>query len=345
MEKIGMSAIRRGKIYAQKRMNLGEIVPVKFPFSVQIDICSACNLKCKFCFHSDSDAIKRAGIKFGIMSYQLFTKIIDDMKNEWGEKKIKKLRLFKVGEPLLNSDVCEMIQYAKKANVAEFVEITTNGTLLNEETNLKLIDAGLDILNISVNGINEAQYQDACQYKIKFDDFRKAIEHFYRNKGMCKVFIKYSDMGYSQEEKDSFYHMFSDVCDEIFVETISSTLWQDTNIGNYVADVHKGTYGQKFESKQVCPFLFTTMVINDRGIAHLCCVDWKTEYILGDLNNESIADVWNGKKLREYQKIHLRKEKDCIEICKNCESLSANTIDNIDNYAAEIMKRLENESS
>ncbi len=234
-----------------------------------------------------------------------------------------------------------MIKYAKEAEVAEFIEITTNGTLLNEEMNLGLIDAGLDILNISVNGINEGQYQNVCKYNMNFEGFRKVIEHFYQNKGECKIFIKYSDIGYSSQEKDDFYHLFGNICDEIFVETISSTLWQDTNIGEHIQNAHKGTYGQKLEKKQVCPFLFTTMVINDKGIAHLCCVDWKTEYILGDLNSESIADVWNGSRLREYQKIHLLKKKDSIDLCKNCESLSANTTDNIDAYAEILLERME----
>lgn len=333
-----MSAIKRGKIYAQKRVNLGEVIPLEVPFSVQIDICSACNLKCNFCFHSDLDAVKRADIHFGLMSYELFTKIIDDMKTHWEGKRIKKLRLFKVGEPLLNPDVCRMIRYAKQEEVAEFIEITTNGVLLSEEMNRGLIEAGLDILNISVNGINEKQYQEVCGYAIDFDKYRKAIEHFYQNKGNCKLFLKYSDIGYTEEEKNHFYSLFGDICDEIFVETISATLWQDTNTGANVVNAHTGTYGQALEQKQVCPFLFTTMVINDQGIAHLCCVDWKTEYILGDLKKESIADIWNGKTLREYQKIHLSKKKDCIDLCKNCESLSANTTDNIDDYAESLLK-------
>lgn len=258
-----------------------------------------------------------------------------------GQKRVKKLRLFKVGEPLLNPDVCRMIKYAKEADAAEFIEITTNGTLLNEGMNRGLINAGLDILNISVNGINEKQYEETCGYQIDFDRFRNGIAHFYDNKGDCKIFIKYSDIGYTEEEKNSFYQLFGDVCDEIFVETISPTLWQDTNIGENVVNAHKGTYGQALEQKQVCPFLFTTMVINDQGIVHLCCVDWKTEYILGDLKRQSIKEIWNGKTLREYQKIHLSGKKDSIALCKNCESLSANTTDNIDDYAEQLLKRIE----
>ena len=62
-----MPAIRQGKIYARERINLGSAVPLEVPFSVQIDVCSACNMKCKFCYHSDSEAIKREGVKFGMM--------------------------------------------------------------------------------------------------------------------------------------------------------------------------------------------------------------------------------------------------------------------------------------
>ncbi len=79
-----MKAIKRGKIFSSKRVNLAEVIPLEVPFSIQIDICSACNLKCNFCFHSDSDAMKRAGTNFGLMSYELFVKIIDDMKTTWG---------------------------------------------------------------------------------------------------------------------------------------------------------------------------------------------------------------------------------------------------------------------
>lgn len=335
-----MKAIKRAKIYARERVALENVIPLQVPFSVQIDICSVCNLKCKFCFHSDDEAIKKADVKFGAMSFEMFKKIIDDMKKDWKNQKVKKLRLFKIGEPLINQDICRMVKYAKDAGVAECIEITTNGTLLEPQLSMGLIEAGLDILNISVNGINEKQYKETCQCNINFDDFVQKIRFFYENKKKCKVFIKYSDIGYTDAEKQTFYNAFETVCDEIFVETISSTLWQDTDISKNIQNFHKGTYGQQLKEKMVCPFLFTTMVINDQGIVHLCCADWKSEYILGDLKKESIGTVWNGKNLRKIQKIHLKMKKDSIHICRNCESLSANTVDDIDLYAKEILKKI-----
>lgn len=335
-----MKAVIQPKINSRARVELGKVAPLKMPFSIQIDICSVCNMKCNFCFHSDLEAIAKARCQFGFMSYEVFIKIIDDIKQSWGVGSIKKLKLFKIGEPLLNPYVCKMVKYAKESGIAECIEITTNGTLLNKEISLGLIEAGLDILNISVNGIDEIQYEENCNYKLNYGKFLANIKFFYENRKKCRVFVKYSDMGYTIEQKEKFYSYFGDICDEMYVETISATLWQDTKIEQMVTNQQKGTYGQELNEKQVCPFLFTTMVINHKGIAHLCCVDWKTEYVLGDLCCEKIADVWCGENLRRFQIMHLNKKRQNINICRNCESLSANTIDDIDNYAGEILGRM-----
>jgi MoaA/NifB/PqqE/SkfB family radical SAM enzyme len=338
---INMNAIKRGKIYSRQRVNLESVIPLKVPYSIQIDICSVCNLRCRFCVHSDTDAVKKAGVRFGMMSYELFTAIIDDMRKSWMGEKVKKLRLFQIGEPLLHPDICRMIKYAKEADVAENIELTTNGTRLKPSMNIGLVEAGLDILNISVNGINEKQYREVCDYDIDFDDYVKNIEHFYQNRGPCKLFIKYGDIGYT-EEKEEFYRIFGSICDEIFVEAISATMWQDTDVDKKVKNLHKGLYGQELGDKKVCPFLFTTMIINDQGIAHLCCIDWKNEIVLGDLKKESIGNIWNGEKLRQFQITHLKKMKDSIPLCRNCESLSGNNIDDIDDYAEELLERITN---
>lgn len=335
-----MSALKQAKIYSRPRVELGKVIPLEVPFSIQIDICSACNLKCNFCFHSDLQAISNANCKFGVMPYQLFVKIIDDIRNSWGDKCVKKLRLFKVGEPLLNHDVVKMVKYAKDSGVAECVEITTNGILLNKSMSEGLIEAGLDIINISVNGIDEKQYKDTCNFDIDYLKFVDNIRYFYENKGDCKLFVKYSDTGYTQEHKDKFYNCFEKICDEMYVETISSTLWQGTKVSSVIKNQHKGTYGQELYQKKVCPFLFTTMVVNDKGIVHLCCADWKTEYVLGDLNTDSIKNIWNGDELRKYREFHLKMQKDSIDICKDCEWLSANTIDDVDAYADEVLERM-----
>lgn len=334
-----MAGIRRAKIYSRERVNLGDVLPLEIPFSVQIDICSVCNMQCKFCFHSDLDAIKKYNVHFGYMKMEDYIAVIDNIKTSI-KGKIKKLKLFKIGEPLLNPYVVEMIKYAKEADIAEIIEITTNGVLLDEKLSKGVIEAGLDILNISVNGLNSVEYKHNCNLKIDYEKFIDNIKYFYNNRRQCKVFIKYSDMGLDELEKDRFYKIFENICDEIFVENIISTLWQDTEISNHIENRNEGIYGQVLGKKKVCPFLFTTMVINHEGISHLCCVDWKSEYILGDMKKTRLSDIWNGEKIREIQKIHLLGNKDKIKICRNCESLNGSTIDNIDGCAEKILLKI-----
>jgi MoaA/NifB/PqqE/SkfB family radical SAM enzyme len=62
------------------------------------------------------------------------------------------------GEPLLLPNIASMVAQAKE--VAQNVELITNGILLTEQRSRELIDAGLDILWISVDGATPEHYQD-----------------------------------------------------------------------------------------------------------------------------------------------------------------------------------------
>lgn len=57
------------------------------------------------------------------------------------------------GEPLLRGDVSQIIYYAKKSKL--HTKLITNGVLLNEERVQKLINSGIDEVDISMDGIGE----------------------------------------------------------------------------------------------------------------------------------------------------------------------------------------------
>ncbi|MCZ9957418.1 hypothetical protein [Brachyspira hyodysenteriae] len=68
-------------------------------------------------------------------------KIIDDLQQFEG--KVKVIRLYKDGEPLLNKHFAEMVEYAKKSDKVNRVDTTTNASLLNKDLSLQIINAGL----------------------------------------------------------------------------------------------------------------------------------------------------------------------------------------------------------
>ncbi len=69
-----------------------------------------------------------------------------------------------------------------------------------------------------------------------------------------------------------------------------------------------------------CTMLFRQFVIRSNGEVALCCNDAKGEMIMGDLNQESIVDVWYGSKYRGVRKAMYAGRQN-IGICSKCDSL------------------------
>lgn len=331
-----MKAQYIAKINNDKRHDLRDVVPLEKPYSLMIDICDVCNMKCKFCFHSDAEAIKTSGVQFGVMSEELFKSIIDSIAT-WEGDRIRKLKLFANGEPLLNKSALDMIRYAKRIGVSDIIEMTTNGSVISDEIADNIADAGLDILNISINGITEKQYQDVCGYNMKFDHLIDQIKRLYEHRGKCRIQIKYSDIGYSDVEKDGFVRMFGDICDQIYVESISASLWPDTNIQDKVSDRGLNFWGEEFKEKKVCTSIFTQMVINSKGQAKLCCSDWGSKVVLGDVCKQSVKEIWQKGYIPMQKRFLL--EGRCLSMCKDCNLPDVTSPDNLDEYVEEVIKR------
>lgn len=333
-----MGAIKQAKIYSRPRTPLETVVPLETPFSVEIDVSSFCNFRCNFCFHKDRTEIRKAGVKFGMMEMELFRKIVNDL-GDFPEK-IKKIRLFEFGEPLLNRHLPEMIRHIWQREVAEYVEITTNGTLLTKELNVRLIESGLSRINISVNALTAKKYKEVANCAVDMRRFVSTLKHLYQHKKDCHIYIKLADDGsLTSREEEKFYATFGDLCDEIFVEKLSP-IWRDTEINSELSNAI-GPYGQRLEYKLVCPLIFTRMVINYDGVVVACCVDWKRRYVLGNAATDSVYDIWNGERLEALQMVHLKGERESVPLCQGCSALTSCTIDNIDAHADELLGKFE----
>jgi len=113
-----------------------------------------CNFKCVYCAHSlGLDAMKKTyDFVPENMSMETYGKFIHQMKKF--PDKLKMLCLMGQGEPLINKDIPVMVKMAKDAEIAERVEIISNGSLLDKTMSDRLIEAGLDTLRISLQGLN-----------------------------------------------------------------------------------------------------------------------------------------------------------------------------------------------
>jgi molybdenum cofactor biosynthesis enzyme MoaA len=98
----------------------------------------------------------------------LFKGIVDGCKNF--PRKIKRIDFGKDGEPFVNKNFPEMVRYLKGANVADMIAVTTNGALLTEQRVDAIIDAGIDMIKISIEAVSDRGYKDITKVDVKYRD-------------------------------------------------------------------------------------------------------------------------------------------------------------------------------
>ena len=274
------------------------------------------------------------------MDFELYKKIIGDLDRF--PQVIKVLRLQLGGEPLLNKRFPDMVRYAKEKQPLTEVDTTTNASLLTPDVSDALIDSGLDKLFISLQGMDAGAYKSISEVDIDFDKVLNNVLYFCRNRHNCKVYIKVPDIGINESEERQFYELFADYADEMFVERIIPT-WPDFDISNAKTDDGIGYYGKPIDTKyiNVCPLIFYDMVIDFDGSVIPCSVDWAHLTNLGTVQKRSLHEVWNSHELNELRRLHLRGERHLHPLCGKCVTLQYCNVDQIDEYADELLNRFD----
>ena len=326
---------------AYTRKELMDIIPLKNPLSMLVDPASVCNFKCSFCPTGDPSLIKSTGRKQVLLSLELYKKIIEQI-NDF-ETPLEVLRLYKDGEPLLNSNIVEFVRLAKACKKINRVETTTNGSKLDKKMCDGLIDAGIDRIIISVEGLSKEKYKEFAKVNFDFDEFIKNLEYLYKiSRGKCKIHIKTVSENLDTDDGElRFKAIFENLSDRMFIEnTIPS--WPEFSL-DYLTDEQKTQLDKRDENitrKQSCGYLFYSLSINADGEVSPCCVDWNRKLSLGNLNTQTIADIWNGNKLYDLRRRHLTKQRNSIESCSSCGHVDYCSLENIDDHADEILHKL-----
>ncbi|MEM2921408.1 MAG: radical SAM protein, partial [Candidatus Bathyarchaeia archaeon] len=111
------------------------------PFLVVWNYTNACNLRCIHCYQS---AVKPLPDELSTRE----RKIVIDELSEAGVVSIA----FSGGEPLMEKDFLEIARYA--ADKKMYVSLATNGTLITEEMACRLKEAGIQYVEVSLDGAN-----------------------------------------------------------------------------------------------------------------------------------------------------------------------------------------------
>jgi MoaA/NifB/PqqE/SkfB family radical SAM enzyme len=124
--------------------------PVTHLTKIYIEPTVACNLDCITCFRNAWDQ------PIGKMSDETFESILTALKSM---DPMPNVYFGGIGEPLFHPKTISWIKKVKDLGVNK-VELITNGTMLTEKKSRELIDAGLDVLWVSIDGATSDSFED-----------------------------------------------------------------------------------------------------------------------------------------------------------------------------------------
>lgn len=335
-----MKAKIKPRINLEGRTKLETVIPLSTPFVLFVDPTSTCNFRCKFCPTGDRQLIKDTGRWQGTMKFDLYIKIIDDLKEF--DRPLKVLRLYKEGEPLLNPHLPDMIMYAKRSGMADYIDTTTNGSLLTNDLSLRLVEAGLDRINISVDAMSDEQFLAFTKTKVNFENYVDNIRFLYDNRQQCEICVKIAGDYLSDEEKRCFFDVFGDISDRIFIEN-TAPCWPEFDVEQRTGvTIRKGIYDNPLSVVNTCPYIFYSMSVNSDGSVSLCFLDWARKLIIGDVRTQSLHDIWFGNILFNHQITNLKGGRIKSPVCSSCGQLSHCLPDNIDPYSDMLIEKMNN---
>jgi len=265
-----------------------------FPGIVRLETTTRCNLHCAHCPHSVLSKDKNF---LGDMDKSLYFRAIDEIAKESPETIV---RPFGGGEPLVRTDLAELIGYAKKKGIQK-ISINSNGTLLTKNRRAELIKSGLDHLEVSIDAATPDTYTKVRQA----DFFRKVVDytiafideskHFNRNNKITVSFVLQKD---NYHELEDFKRFWKDKADNVTIRPYHQHGGFVDAHGNFIKNADS-TY------RHPCPYVWRGLIISIHGKVCFCESDWTAEHTVGDICHQSIKGIWQGPELHRLREQHI----------------------------------------
>jgi len=272
--------------------------PGHFPLHLDIEVTSACNLKCPFC------ATTYSGFKSGFIKWEMVKRILD----EAGEKRLYACKFNFRGEPLLHKELGKFISYAKKKGIID-VFFNTNASLLTEEKSRMLVDSGLDRITISFEGFDKASYEKN-RVGATFEEVVNNVENL-RNirekSGVSTPKIRVQTVLVPELERriDEFIAFWECRVDQVSYNDMEPTI-----------EVARKKSGH-LETSWICPFLYQRMAVLWDGTLTACIKDYDGKLVMGNIDTMSIQKCWT-VHLNGLRKQHVDGMSHEVDACMGC---------------------------
>ena len=311
------------------------VVVHHMPTFVSIEPANFCQLACPEC----PVGIHRASTTHLPANYQ---PILDNTRDNYGTiprplyKQIiaqiapyaHTLQLFWQGEPLLCDQLPEMIRLARQAGL--YTIVSTNAQRLDLPLARALAEAGLNRIIVSMDGWTQATYE---QYRRggSVEKVKQAVHYLRQAKTetRARMLIELQCLYLSTNEAEwgIFRREYKALgADRLTMKTAqlydykqgSPLMPADQRFSRYRYEAKLGEYIPKRPLHNHCYRLWSGCVIDVNGNVLPCCYDKSEQYVLGNIREQSLRQIWHGQKAQDFRGALLTRRAQ-ITICTNCD--------------------------
>jgi radical SAM protein with 4Fe4S-binding SPASM domain len=245
----------------------------------------------------------------GTMEADLYRKIVDDAV-AFG---IEKMQLHFQGEPLLHKQLPEMVRLAKERGL--LTQMFTNGLPLTEPMADRLLDAGLDLLRFSVDGVSEEVYQKnrvGGQFWRVRRNMAMMAERARQRRSSIRLEWQMIAMRNNEHEIEPARVMAGELGLNFFVKTFAVT---DPD-----AVPQDSRYQRQLHLKP-CADIYRAIFVYYNGDVVPCCYDIAGKAIVGNLARQTLREIWDSPAyvdLRRRIDGAARRPDEEPELCRSC---------------------------
>jgi radical SAM protein with 4Fe4S-binding SPASM domain len=272
-----------------------------FPPCVQIEPTSICNYRCVFCYQTDPLLTQGRHGHMGMMTFNLFKEIIDQIVGN-----IEAVTLASRGEPLMAKNITSMLEYLSGKFLG--LKINTNASFLTEEKAHAVLAAEPNTLVFSADASDKELYSK-LRVNGNLDKVISNIKMFNKIKNKhypkSRTITRVSGVRFKNEQNFSEIEKF----------------WN--SYVNQVAFVQYNPWETVYSSpkndiSEHCSDLWRRTFIWWNGVVNPCDVDYRSILSVGNIENETLSQIWQGDKYNTLRTQHSTESRCKISPCSGC---------------------------
>ena len=278
------------------------------PKQIQIEtVAGLCNVRCIMCPVDIS-------IRKEIMTNDKFLTILKKFLPY--KEHIEMISLLGLGEMLLDKEIAKKVQLCKNLGF-KGIGVYTNGMLLSKKVSKELLEANLDSLIISIDGISE-ETENIIRVGAKVDKIIKNIDDFIQLRNSNKKFetriiIRFTEQEINTSEWELFYELWQKKLD--FEKQDLILKYPVHNVGN----IKKLFTLQKYNMKGIkCKEVYERLIIFSDGEIGLCCGDQFGYYKNENIFEHDPIEIYNRGMFSKYREEMNNGNILELDLCKNC---------------------------